>query len=104
MIEVGLEIETFTEGMSFDEFQADLKTVRAVLYSLALIGEAAASLLPEVEAAYPEIPWADIRGIRNVVIHEYFRVDLDIVWEAVHQDLPSLIQQLEHLLNRLKAE
>ena len=104
MIEVGLEVETFTKGMSFDEFQADLKTVRAVLYSFALIGEAAASLLPEVEVAYPEIPWADIRGMRNIVIHEYFRVDLEIIWEAVQQDLPSLFQQLESLLDRLKAE
>jgi uncharacterized protein with HEPN domain len=72
IIEVGLEIEAFTKGMSFEDFQTDLKTVRAVLYSLAIIGEAAGSLLPEVEVDYPEIPWVDIRGIRNMVIHEYF--------------------------------
>lgn len=98
IIEVGLEIEAFTKGMSFEDFQTDLKTVRAVLYSLAIIGEAAGSLLPEVEVDYPEISWVDIRGIRNVVIHEYFRVDLDIVWETIQQDLPSLIGQLEKLL------
>jgi uncharacterized protein with HEPN domain len=104
IIEVGLEIEGFTKGMSFEDFQTDLKTVKAVLYNLAIIGEAAGGLLPEVEVNYPEIPWVDIRGIRNVVIHEYFRVDLDIVWETVQQDLPSLIKQLENLLEQLKQE
>jgi uncharacterized protein with HEPN domain len=82
------DVETFTRDISFAEFQADTRTVRAVLYSLAVIGEAAGSLLPEVEAVYPEIPWIDIRGMRNVVIHEYFQVDLQIVWETIQTDLP----------------
>jgi uncharacterized protein with HEPN domain len=93
----------FTSGMSFAEFQVDLRTVRAVLYSLAIIGEAAGSLLPEVEALYPEISWLDVRGMRNIIIHEYFQVDLEIVWETVQTDLPQLLRQLKSLLLELES-
>ena len=89
------EIEVFTAGMRFVDFQQDAKTVKAVLYNLAIIGEVAGQLLPEVELLYPEIPWVDIRGIRNLIIHEYFQVNLDIVWETVQTDLPTLRQQLQ---------
>jgi uncharacterized protein with HEPN domain len=104
IVDVGLEIEAFTKGMQFCDFEADLRTVRAVLYSLAIIGEAAGSLLPEVEVIYPEILWTDIRGMRNVVIHEYFRVDLEIIWETIQTDLPLLLQQLQGLLKQLDCE
>lgn len=89
--------------MSFSDFQEDIKTVRAVLYNVAIIGEAAASLMPEVEVAYPEIPWVDIRGLRNIVIHEYFRVNLEIIWETIQRDLPPLLEQLQELQSRLNS-
>lgn len=73
------EIQGFTQGMTLQDFQADLKTVKAVLYNMAIIGEAARNLPPDVEELYPEIPWVDVRGIRNVVIHEYFQVNLEII-------------------------
>lgn len=77
------EIQGFTEGMTLQNFQADPRTVKAVLYNMAIIGEAARNLPPEVEELYPEIPWLDVRGIRNVVIHEYFQVNLEIVWQTI---------------------
>lgn len=95
------EIKTFTAGMSFAEFEKDPKTIKAVLYNLAVIGEVASQLLPEVELLSPEIPWVDIRGIRNLIIHEYFRVNLNIIWETIQTDLPPLVYQLEELLERL---
>lgn len=64
------EIYEFTAELTFEEFQADRKTVRAVLYNLAIIGEAVRSIPPEIEDLQPEIPWLDVRGMRNVVIHE----------------------------------
>ena len=72
------EIQEFTAGKTFEEFQGDRKTIRAVLYDLAIVGEAVRSIPPEVEALYPEIPWLDVRGMRNIVIHEYFQVNLSI--------------------------
>lgn len=102
IVDIGSDIETFTKDMSFAEFQVDTRTVRAVLYSLAVMGKAAASLLPELEAVSPEIAWLDIRGMLNIVIHEYFRVDLEIVWETIQTDLPKLLQQLKDLLKSLE--
>lgn len=101
ILEMSLEIEDFTRGMSFIDFQNDRKTIKAVLYNLAIIGEAAGSLLPEIEVLYPEIPWIDIRGIRNIVIHEYFRVNMEIIWTTIQNDLPPLVRQLQVLIEQL---
>lgn len=98
ILQMSEEIQSFTAGMSFADFEHDPKTVKAVLYNLAIIGEAAGQLLPEVESLYPEIPWVDMRAIRNVIIHEYFRVNLSITWETIKTDLPPLIKQLQELL------
>ena len=67
-----VEIREFTNEITFEQFQNDRKTTRAVLYSLAIIGEAVRTIPPGLEAAHPEIPWDDVRGMRNIVIHEYF--------------------------------
>lgn len=92
------EIKAFTQGMIYDEFQADSRTIRAVLYDLAIIGEVARVIPPEVEASHPESPWYDIRGMRNIVIHEYFQVDLPIIWQTIQEDLVPLVEPLSRLL------
>lgn len=101
ILEMSQEIESFVEGMSFTDFEQDPKTIKAVLYNLAIIGEAAGQLLPEVELLYPHIPWVDMRAIRNVIIHEYFQVNLSIVWETIKTDFPPLREQLQELLEQL---
>ena len=101
ILEMSAEIESFIAGMSFADFERDPKTVKAVLYNLAIIGEAAGQLLPEIESLYPEIPWVDMRAIRNVIIHEYFQVNLSIIWETIQTDLPPLMRQLQELLEKL---
>lgn len=94
------EIQEFTNSMTFEEFQNDRKTVRAVLYNLAIIGEAIRTIPPEIEATHPEIPWLDVRGMRNIVIHEYFQVNLSIIWQTVQADLILLEASLRHLLEQ----
>ena len=101
ILELSAEIELFIAEMSFPDFEQDPKTVKAVLYNLAIIGEAAGKLLPEIESSYPEIPWTEMRAIRNVIIHEYFQVNLSIIWETIQTDLPPLMQQLKELLEQL---
>jgi uncharacterized protein with HEPN domain len=93
------EIQEFTNEITFDEFQGDRKTIRAVLYNLAIIGEAVRGIPPELEASYPEIPWDDVRGMRNIVIHEYFQVNLSIIWQTIQEDLVSLEASLRQLIN-----
>lgn len=90
MLDAIAEIQEFTDSMTFDAFQRDRKTIRAVLYNLAIIGEAVGGIPTGVEAAHPEIPWMDMRGMRNIVIHEYFQVNLSIVWPTIQTDLVQL--------------
>jgi uncharacterized protein with HEPN domain len=98
ILEAIVEIERFTEGITFEEFQQAQITVKAVLYNMAIIGEAANSLMPDIEEIYPEIPWIDVRGMRNVVIHEYFQVNLVIIWQTIKEDLVPLASTLAQLI------
>lgn len=74
------------------------KDIRAVLYDIAIIGEAVRSIPPEIEVSHPEIPWIDVRGMRNIVIHEYFQVNLSIIWQTIQDDLTLLESALHRLL------
>ncbi|MGY2709359.1 HepT-like ribonuclease domain-containing protein [Thermostichus sp. MS-CIW-28] len=66
---------------------------------LQLIGEAVRGIPPEVEASHPEIPWDEMRGMRNIVIHEYFQVSLSIIWQTIQEDLILLETSLRQLIN-----
>jgi len=80
----------FTHGMTFEAFVADEKTVYATVRALEIMGEAAKRVPADVRGRYPAIPWRNMAGIRDVVIHEYDRVDREIVWKTVHSDLPEV--------------
>lgn len=95
------ETEEFVEGMGFKEFVADQKTVNAVIRSLEVLGEAAKNIPDSLWKEYPEIPWAKMAGMRDKLIHEYFGVDLEIVWQVIHKDLPPLKPHLEKVLHYL---
>ena len=90
-------IALFTDNLSFSTFLADSKTIRAVAFELTTIGEAAKSIPLEIQEKYSEIPWTKIQGIRNVLVHEYFRIDEEILWKTVKEDIPLLIRILEKL-------
>lgn len=71
---------------------------------LEIIGEAVKGIPDELRAAYPDTPWSDIAGARDVLIHEYFRVDLELAWEMVKDDLPPLAEVVGRMLQELPAE
>lgn len=88
-----------TTGMSFEEFEAgDTLLIKGVLYNFLIIGEAANSMPAEIQARYPHIPWRLMANMRNVMAHEYFQVELDIIWNTIQNYLPPLIPQLETIL------
>ena len=93
------EIEQFTEGMDFATFRDDVRTIKAVQLNFIVIGEAAGSIPEEVQSAHVEVPWHLIRGMRNRLVHVYFNVDPQIVWETVQHDLQPLAIALSRLLN-----
>jgi uncharacterized protein with HEPN domain len=88
----------YVKGLTFEQFSADPKTIDAVSYAIVVIGEAASALKDMGPELAPELPWADIRGMRNRVAHEYFGVDVKVLWETVREDLPSLLVALRTLV------
>ncbi|MFS8532964.1 DUF86 domain-containing protein [Sphaerobacter thermophilus] len=93
------KIQRYTADMAFETFRHDQRTIDAVLWNLAIIGEAARRIPPEVAAAYPDVAWVEMRGMRNVIIHQYGEVSLTIVWDTIQYDLPPLALQLRALLD-----
>jgi uncharacterized protein with HEPN domain len=92
------EIQSFVTNTRFEEFQDDLKTMRAVELDLIIIGEAANTIPEEVQEAHPEIAWHLMRGMRNRLVHTYFSVSPKLLWDTIHQDLPPLAKALVKLL------
>ena len=93
-------IEAYIAGLDFGQFQADRKTVDAVIRNLEVIGEAAGHLSRAQEVPC-DIPWTDVSGMRNILIHEYFGVDLGIVWQTITVDLPLLRATLSPLTRQV---
>jgi uncharacterized protein with HEPN domain len=91
-------IQQYVEGFTFEQFQADQKTVDAVVRNLEIIGEAVRHLSANQEGLPGETPWVDIAGMRNILIHEYFGVDLTIIWHTIVEDLPKPKVQVRGLL------
>lgn len=90
MLEAATLATQFVIGLHFDQFEANVEKQFAVVRALEIIGEASRQIPEEVHARYPDIPWSDMIGMRNVVIHAYFGVDLEVIWRTVQEDLPVL--------------
>ncbi len=88
----------FVGEMDLAAFKADERTSSAVLHQIFLIGEAAARLPEEIRNRTPDVPWEEIIGMRNIIAHGYFEVDLEVPWKTVRLDLPPLQQQMRALL------
>jgi len=93
-----LRVERHLGGVSWDQFSQSELVQDAVVRQLEIIGEAARSLSADFRQAHHQVPWSQIVGMRNRLIHTYFQVDLSIVWEIARIDLPLLKKQVEDLL------
>lgn len=99
ILEAIAEIQSFVANMDFEVFQNDTKTMRAVELDLIIIGEATQSIPQEVQEAHPEVAWHLMRGMRNRLVHSYFSASPRILWDTIHQDLPTLAETLLGLLS-----
>lgn len=95
------EIAEFIKGIGFETFKTDKKTIKAIIRDLEIIGEAAAKIPVDIQDKYPDIPWKRMIGMRNKLIHEYFGVDLEIVWVVCTEEIPPLKPFFIALLNAL---
>lgn len=102
MRSAAVQAQEFAADMADEEFLGDMRTQMAVAMALVLIGEAASRIMtnfPDFTTDHPEIPWTDIKGMRNFVVHDYYKIELPIVLETVRKSLPALVSSLHSLRN-----
>jgi uncharacterized protein with HEPN domain len=104
MLESIDKIQRYTAGVDFERFAGDDLLLDAVVRNLEIIGEAARHIPETVRRRYPEVPWKRVVGLRNIVVHEYFAVDVEIVWTIIRENLPALEDALQKMLTDLEAE
>ena len=107
MLEAADRVQSYTSGVSEEEFFANQMLQDAVVRNIEIIGEAANNLLeigPEFAAKYPSIPFGQIYGMRNRVAHGYFAVSTPMIWDSVKVDIPELRQQIVKVLGELESE
>jgi len=98
MLGAAQEALAFIDGRSRGDLDADRKLLLALFSDLSMIGEAANHVTADGRAALPGVPWAAVIGMRHRVVHGYFDIDNQQVWDTVHDDLPSLVEELERFL------
>lgn len=99
-------VREYIRDLGFDEFAADIEKQDAVIRRLEIIGEAVKGIPDHIRADHPAVPWREIAGARDILIHEYFRVDLEMTWDMVRKDLPLLeseVQRIQQALRRTEG-
>jgi len=97
ILEAGQAIQSYLTGLSFEQFRSDRMRQSAVIREFEIIGEAVGKLPEELKQASPTVAWTDIKDFRNLLVHEYFGIDLEIVWGVIQKDLPELLDKAELL-------
>jgi uncharacterized protein with HEPN domain len=94
------DIQAWTVGKTQADLESDQILLRAILYSFMIVGEAASNVPESLQGIYAEIPWRLMKDMRNVMAHEYFQIDVQILWNTITKSLPRVVTQLETLLER----
>jgi uncharacterized protein with HEPN domain len=100
MLDAARKALQFTSAKSPSDLQSDEKLTLALIRLIEILGEAAAKVTPGVQNEFPSIPWREIIGTRNRLIHGYDQVNLEILWQIVTHDLPSLVRELENAIRK----
>lgn len=100
ILESAQAIPEYVRGYSLEKFSHDRKTYSAVIREFEIIGEAVSKLPGEIKQQYPNVPWQDIKDFRNILTHEYFGIDLEIVWQVIVDELPLLLDAVKDLLSK----
>jgi uncharacterized protein with HEPN domain len=103
ILEAISNIEKFVEGLTKEDFLKNVEKQYAVVRGLEIIGEATKNLSRELKAKHREIPWRDIAGMRNKLIHKYFGIDLELVWVTIKNKLPEFKKQVLKILMEIEG-
>lgn len=96
------KVEQFVEGLSFEDFVNDDKTVSAVIRKLEIIGEATKNIPSSTKQKYPQLNWRGMAGMRDKLIHNYFGVDFEILWKVIKEDIPNIKPLVKQILDDLE--
>jgi len=91
------KIKVYTKGLSKKRFLGDEKTIDAVVRNLEIIGEAIKKIPENIRSKYPNVEWRKITGLRDILVHEYFGVDAEIIWDIVHNKIPELDNEIQQI-------
>ena len=97
-------IVSYTHGIEYEDFKKDHKTQDAVIRNIEIMGEAVKALSEKVKKDNSNIPWKSMAGTRDKLIHDYFGVNIDIVWNIVKEEIPKLLSKIKSVLQYLKEE
>lgn len=92
------KIELYVENMTFTQFKNNELVIDAVIRNFEVIGEASNNIPLSIQKKHPNIPWRQVIGLRNFLIHEYFGIDIHVVWQTIQNHLPNLKKQLQVLI------
>ncbi len=98
------DAESFTEGFTFQDFTRDKRTQYAVIRALEVMAEAAKHIPQDIRQRYPEIPWREIAGMRDKLIHDYIGIDIETVWLVVKRHIPALRPSIQQVLREIEAQ
>ena len=101
ILDATAQAQRFTAGMSYDEFATDAKTVFATVRALEIVGEASKRIPTSVREAYPDIPWRSMAGMRDKLIHDYFGVNLEVIWKTVTEEIPTIEPKLRQIVGAI---
>lgn len=98
ILDSGQSIQSYVQGITFEQFERERMRYSAVIREFEIIGEAVGKLPEQLKDRFPDVPWQDIKDFRNLLTHEYFGVDLQIVWNTIQSDLPQLLAVVETMI------
>ncbi|HAA29361.1 MAG TPA: hypothetical protein DCE56_18745 [Cyanobacteria bacterium UBA8553] len=99
IVRAGQLVLQFTQGLNREQLASDVLRQSAILYQIAIMGEATKRLSREFREQHPEVPWDDMAGMRDIIAHQYDRLDLDIVWQVIERNIPELLNMIIPLLS-----
>lgn len=102
IVECIQKLEFILKDLNYGEYLQDWIKQDAIIRNVEIIGEAISNISDDLKSKYPDVPWKEAKGMRNILIHEYFQIDYDEVWNTLHEDIPDLKFKIMAILNDLK--